>query len=222
MSEGAPLGVPFLFAAGYDQTMRLFAALRLPDEVSAYLAEWRRQIAPALPESQWRMVPSRLWHLTLAFYGEVKGGSVDDLAEQLAQCAAQAPLLSLQTAGFGVFPRPMRPRVCWIGVSELGGGRSMKRLAHCCRRAGHATVRQQQAGASPFRAHITIARSTAAVRPFDPERVMQLAQLPVIEWQAARLTLMQSILSSHGPDYRPLESFAFGVDASTAPVLKRS
>lgn len=194
--------------------MRLFAALTLPDEVIDGIFEWRSRIGPVLPEAQWRLVPSRLWHLTLAFYGEVAGREVDDLAEQLALCASQTPAMALQTTGCGVFPRPMRPRVFWVGVGDSAQERPLKRLAHCCRRTGHATVRQHQAGSTSFRAHITIARSTGAVKPFDPERMKLLVPVPEMEWQALRLTLVQSILRPQGPEYRQLESFDFG-DEST-------
>jgi len=185
--------------------MRLFAGMALPDHVSDCLQDWCLEANVILSPLGWRPLPQHLWHLTLAFYGEVGANDADALSEQLAECAAQSPSLRLQTGHFGLFPHPMRPRVFWAGVEDAGHDKSLKRLAHCCRRAGHATVRKRSAKETAFRGHITLARAGKNVKPLDVESM--LPSVPELYWGADRFSLFQSILRQQGPQYRRLETY---------------
>jgi len=187
--------------------MRLFAALELPEDVVNALVMWWQEASVFLPSTDWRSVPPHLWHLTLAFYGDVGADDADDLSEQLSECAALSPSLCLQTGGFGVFPSPVHPRVFWAGVDAVGDDKLLKRLAHCCRRAGHATVRKRSAKEAAFRAHITLARARCQVKPLAGESLLKLPPVPEIQWSADHLSLFQSILRPEGPQYRRLEIF---------------
>jgi len=187
--------------------MRLFAALELPHHVVDALQTWWSEVFAFLPVTDWRCVPPHQWHLTLAFYGDVGANDVDDLSEQLSECAALSRLLHLQTGGFGVFPRPARPRVFWAGVEACGGDKSLKRLAHCCRRAGHATVRKRSAREAAFHGHITLARARGQVKALNAGSMALLPPVPELHWHADRINLFQSILRPEGPQYRRLETF---------------
>ncbi len=192
--------------------MRLFAALEISEDVRSGLADWWLDARPWLADDCWRDVRSHLWHVTLAFYGEVGGCEADDLAEELAECARRAPVLRLGVNGFGVFPSLLRPKVFWAGVDDLGDGGDLKHLARCCRRAGHATVRKHVAGEAPFRGHITVARWQGRGRPRAQPWRDGMPAPPGLVWQGGRLCLFQSILRPEGPQYRRLEAFACGGD----------
>jgi len=192
--------------------MRLFAALELPNHVVDRLQAWWLEASAVLSPADWRAVPPHLWHLTLAFYGEFSAGEADNLSEQLSDCAALAPLIHLQTGDFGVFPHLRRPRVFWAGANDIGEENALKRLARCCRRAGHATVRKQSAGEAAFRAHITLARSRfygdkAGVKAIGATEMQALPPVPGIDWCADCMCLFQSVLRPEGPQYRRLEIF---------------
>ena len=187
--------------------MRLFAAIELPDDVVDELNQWWQAAQRCLKPSDWRPVSPHLWHLTLAFYGDVDGYDADDLAEALLQSAAENPALLLHSEACGFFPRPARPRVFWAGVSDADHGKSLKRLSHCCRHAGHATVRRRSARESAFRGHITVARSRGYPAPLTPADIELMPEVPTINWCADRLSLFQSILQPDGPQYRRLETF---------------
>lgn len=122
--------------------MRLFAALEVPPPVEAGLGDWWIAARARFDPQHWRAVKPSRWHLTLAFYGEVGGREVDELAESLAACAADSPPLALCCRGYGLFPRPQRPQVFWAGVEDVATDASIKHLARCCRQAGHVTVRR--------------------------------------------------------------------------------
>jgi len=193
--------------------MRLFAALELPDEIRDAMLDWWALAGSHLDASQWRDVSPHLWHVTLAFYGEVSGHDADDLAEQLAECAAATPALTLQCAGVGVFPDSMRPKVCWLGADEAGERQHLKHLARCCRHAGHVTVRKHSAREAPFRGHVTMARFQGQ-GPALPDRVCEaMPEPPLLTWRVNRLCLFQSILRPEGPQYRRLETFTLAAPA---------
>jgi len=190
--------------------MRLFAAIELSEDVSEGLQGWWAQASDMLTLAGWRPTPAHLWHLTLAFYGDVGADDADDLSEQLSECAAHSASLHLQTGRFGVFPRPAHPRVFWAGVDDVGHEKSLKRLAHCCRRAGHATVRKRSAREAAFRGHITVARASGSVTPLDDGRMQTMPPVPPVPklyWRADCFSLFQSILRPEGPQYRRLETF---------------
>jgi len=121
--------------------------------------------------------------------------------------AALIPLIHLQAGGFGVFPRPARPRVFWAGVVDVGEENALKRLARCCRRAGHATVRKRSSKEAAFRGHITLSRAGKQVKPLDVASM--LPSVPETDWYADRMCLFQSVLRPEGPQYRRLETFKF-------------
>ena len=190
--------------------MRLFAALELPEHVRRGVYEWWSDASEHLDRDLWRHLPVQQWHLTLAFYGDVAGEHVDDLAESLSLCAESSPALPLISEGCGVFPKPARANVFWIGVADAADPQQLKHLARCCRRAGHATVRGSGAREAAFRGHITLARARnrfTAMRSDCP--ALGLAG-PEIEWQAERLCLYESILRPEGAKYRRLETFDLG------------
>jgi len=212
--------------------MRVFAALEMPHDVAGEIEEWWREAAAYIEPDDWRHVPSRNWHVTLAFYGDVPGNVVDELAEALAECARggesgssqgwrysrelgrpvrKSAELSLKTGGFGAFPKLSKPRVLWAGVDDVDGSGALRKLARCCRQAGHATVRGHAAKEGPFKGHITLARANEHPDPVDPEAVAEMPPVPELTWQAGEIVLFQSILKPEGAQYRKLESFELGM-----------
>lgn len=196
--------------------MRLFAALDLSDDAREALAEWWLEASAYLEVTDWRDVPSRNWHLTLAFFGDVDGGDVAELADTLADCAANAGPLHLKLQGIGVFPGPERPRVFWAGVEEMGEANELKGLVRCCRHAGHATLRKREdrrgrGKESPFRGHVTLARAREPFAPMNFNILRRLPPLPEVEWQVETLGLYQSILNPEGARYHLLEEFELNI-----------
>jgi len=144
----------------------------------------------------------------------------DDLSEQLSECAALSASPYLQTCGFGMFPRIARPRVFWADVDAVGNDKSLKRLAHCCRRAGHATVRKHSAKEAAFRGHITLARARGQVKPLVGESMLKLPPMPKMQWSTDHLSLFQSILRPQGPQYRRLETFKLNLNSACASTCR--
>ncbi len=209
--------------------MRLFAALDTPYDIAEKIDAWWQEAATLLEPGDWRDVPMKNWHVTLAFYGDVVGSETDDLAEALGEyvrgTTKQQPgrfarrregeepgvsgPLRLKTNGFGAFPRLSRPRVLWAGVDDSDGSGRLREMARCCRRAGHATVRKSSAKVTPFKGHITLARGNEFTAPISVEMLAAMPPFPELEWEADSLVLYQSTLHPDGVKYRKLEEFNF-------------
>jgi RNA 2',3'-cyclic 3'-phosphodiesterase len=126
-------------------TLRLFAALPLPDDIRARLATLQRDV----PGAAWK--PPESFHLTLRFFGEINEAVARDLDDELG-AIEEAPFeLALRGAGsFGGH----EPRALWVGVET---GPALARLASRCERAA------RRAGLDPetrtFRPHVTLAHA---------------------------------------------------------------
>jgi len=187
--------------------MRLFAAIEMPESVTDEIAAWWQGACLHLPAGQWRDIPRKNWHLTLAFFANVPGQDMDVLAESLAVCAHDTAPIGLRLGDSGVFPRESRARLFWLGVEDARHAGSLKAFARCCRQAGRATFRKQTAKEAPFRGHITLARRRGSPGPLAAEMLAEIPRSPGAEWTADRLTLFQSELHRDGARYRILEEF---------------
>jgi RNA 2',3'-cyclic 3'-phosphodiesterase len=105
--------------------MRLFVSLPLPPEIQQHLDLAVHSVTELDPvpgvqggRPALRWVPEEQRHITLAFYGEVPDGAVDELTSDLRSAVAGFPPLRLQLRGAGVFSR----QTLWIGVHEEARG----------------------------------------------------------------------------------------------------
>ncbi|MDX8402234.1 MAG: RNA 2',3'-cyclic phosphodiesterase [Mariprofundaceae bacterium] len=192
-------------------SQRLFAALDCAAARDA-IADWWAQASLHLDFGCWREIPVDNWHCTLAFYGEVAERDIDNLCDALADCASRAQPLALQLDGFGLFPSAARPRVFWIGVSgaDAASTRALARLARCCVRAGHATLRNRMPARSRFTGHVTLARSRGDAASHALDRWSEMPQPPSFVWNESRLQLYRSRLAPEGARYQVLEEYRLG------------
>lgn len=104
--------------------MRLFVAVRLPEEIKAHLQEpWER--LQALKEVHW--IPLESLHITLKFLGSVDQARVPLLVDKLDAVAEECSLFSIYCESPGVFPSAQRPRIFWTGIQ--GDRARLERLA---------------------------------------------------------------------------------------------
>ena len=116
--------------------MRLFVAVVPPaaarDELEAAAAPLR----PGRPDLRW--TSREVWHVTLAFLGEVEDVAAVRLMARLERAARRHASLRLSFAGAAAFPGAARARVLWTGLR--GDYRALAGLAAsvaaAARRAG--------------------------------------------------------------------------------------
>ena len=186
--------------------MRLFIALAPPaaalDHLDAAFALYR----PARADLRW--TKRELWHVTLAFLGEVREESLVKLEPRLERAARRHRAFALSVSGAGAFPNPARANVLWSGLA--GDRRALAELAATVSAAA------RRAGAAPpdagrrFRPHLTMARCRmpADVRPI----VTALAGYLGPSWNAEAIYLIRSHLGGSaepgdGPRYETLGSW---------------
>ncbi|SCK07312.1 2'-5' RNA ligase family protein [Streptomyces sp. WMMB 322] len=208
--------------------MRLFTALLPPDRVldaSGQLADKVAELRSMDGGGQLRWTERANWHITLAFYGEVGGGQLDELHERLSRAARRGRPLGLRIAGGGHFGH----RALWAavtgapsgaeapaaagGAGHRPGGEGVRMLAAATaaagRRVGLGTDEPRR-----FRAHLTLARARS--RPFDMKAyTAALDEYAGEPWTAGELALVRSNLPESGvqgeqPRYEQIAAWPLG------------
>ena len=180
--------------------MRVFAAIRLPENVRDHLAGALEMVAPPYA-SRHPWSPSQNWHITLAFYGERSPGVAEELTAGLRAAARQTAPFELALAGAGVF----RHEVCWVGVHDPAD--ALGPLADKLRQS-YATADQHTRN----RFHVTVAR---AGRRTGLDRAMSaLSVYRGPAWTVDAITCYQSELGAGvegHPRYTPLAEARLGL-----------
>jgi RNA 2',3'-cyclic 3'-phosphodiesterase len=194
--------------------VRLFVALAPSaaalDDLDAAFAPYR----PARADLRW--TKRELWHVTLAFLGEVAEEALGRLEPRLERGARRHRAFPLNVSGAGAFPNPAKANVLWSGLA--GDRRALAELA--------ATVSAgaRRAGAAPpdagrrFRPHLTMARCRmpADVRPI----VTALDGYQGPSWNAEAIYLIRSHLGA-SPHYETLGSWPLLARPDTGDGVRR-
>ncbi|MFC6086111.1 RNA 2',3'-cyclic phosphodiesterase [Sphaerisporangium aureirubrum] len=179
--------------------MRLFVALSPPREALAEVAGAVRSVGDRWPELRW--IAPELWHVTLAFLGEVPERALPSLTTRLARAAGRYPPMTLAFAGAGAFPSATRANVLWCGVR--GGGTVLPKLAASLAAGAHrAGAREPER--RPYHPHLTLGR--ARTGPDVRELVESLASFEGTPWPADAVHLISSHLGPH-VRYEPVDAW---------------
>ena len=188
------------------ERLRLFIAVRLPDEVKRRIEHAQRQLRGAVGETAVRWTPPEQLHLTLRFMGNVDAAKLEDLQARLVQSCATTGPLRLQARGIGFFPVRGLPRVVWVGIEDPEG--KLPVLVSALERST-AAFSSEPAG-KKFTGHITLGR----VRTIGQGQARLLATEAATlgrgelgEWVAKEIDLMRSELSSTGAQHTRVATF---------------
>ena len=109
------------------------------------------QAAASADADELRWIDPQEWHLTLAFMGPTAEDEIPRLIEGLNDVAANHAPFAIPTGGLGAFPSRREVRILWYGLADRS--RRLAELAIAVRIAVDCET------ASPFRAHLTLARA---------------------------------------------------------------
>jgi RNA 2',3'-cyclic 3'-phosphodiesterase len=140
-------------------SLRLFAALDLPDDVAARVMA----LMKGVPGAKWR--PRENLHITLRFFDEVTEPVADDLDVALSSIADAAAPFELQLKGAGSFGGA-DPHALWIGVADSP---ALTKLAADCERAARRSG--LKAESLKYKPHVTVAYLNGA--PLDRVQVFE-------------------------------------------------
>ena len=187
-----------------DQTRgtqwRMFCAFELPESLRVRIKEHSQLVREVAPEASASWSRPENIHLTLKFFGNVDQAKVAIVSDALARVAKESAPIRITVGGTGVFPRPSRAQVLWIGIDDRTGALAelQTRVEDECTREGFPKEDRV------FRPHLTIAR----IR--DPHNANRLAEAHLrLEFAAVELVfdellLFRSELSPKGSKYTPI------------------
>lgn len=179
--------------------MKLFVALVPPDEALTSLQGAVDEVAGSWPRLRW--TSTEAWHITLCFLGHIDEAVVPAISGRLARVAARHGAVQLSVRGAGAFSRPAAARVVWAGVD--GSREELRRLADSVSAAArHSGIEVED---RPFRAHLTLARSSESVDMRELVQVLSGYVGPT--WTADELHLVRSHPGPR-PRYETLSSWA--------------
>ena len=177
--------------------MRLFVGLAPPAAVLDNLDAACAPLRSGREDLRW--TSRELWHITLAFLGEVGEESLSRLLPRLERAARRHLTFGLSLAGAGAFPSPARANVLWGGLS--GDRKALGELAMSV------SAGARRAGAPPpdegrrYRPHVTLARCRV---PADVRSVVAaLSGYQGPAWAVEEIFLIRSTLGGH-PRYETL------------------
>lgn len=170
--------------------MRLFAAIRLPQEILSAVAKAAMPLDGALGA---RVLPQGSWHITLKFMGEMPDAKIEEIASALSSIKFSPFGISL--SGAGAFPSKGIPRAIWIGGESQGAGELALKIEDALKFLG--LPREH------FTLHLTVARSKGVA---DIEDFLKTGE--VCSFEARSFALMKSSLTPAGATYEVLREFA--------------
>ena len=188
---------------------RMFCAVELPDQVRKQLEEHILKLRKAVPDAaaSWSRVENI--HLTLKFLGNVAVDRIPAISAAASRAVTEISSFPISIGNTGVFPRPSRAQVLWIGVSDPSGKLSalQERLEN--EYATEGFPKEDRA----YRPHLTIAR----IRKHEGARRLADTHLqmdfPATNIELNELIVFRSELSPKGSRYTPI---------STHPIRKHS
>ena len=188
------------------ETWRVFCAVELPDAVRARLQKHITRLREVVPDvaASWTRVESI--HLTLKFFGNVAVEQIPKISGAAARAIKPFDSFEIEIGGTGVFPKPSRAQVLWIGVSDPSGKllEMQRGLENEFAKAGF--PKEDRA----FKPHLTLAR----IRKPDGARRLADAHLKMdFDPQAIslkELIVFRSELSSKGSRYTAISRHNLG------------
>jgi 2'-5' RNA ligase len=181
--------------------MRVFIALNVPEEIKEQALQVKEELAQFKPDIKW--VEHENYHITLKFLGEVNS-QLDLIKTKLGQAAQACPTFKLINSEIGFFPGRSRPRIIWMGVKgEMEKAYFLgERVDTYLSELGFETERKRSF-------HLTLGRIRSE-REIDKVLVQTgiiNPRLKKYSFAISEFTLMESRLSSAGPEYSVLEKY---------------
>ncbi|WP_435005681.1 RNA 2',3'-cyclic phosphodiesterase [Tundrisphaera lichenicola] len=180
---------------------RTFIALPIPTVQRTRLGRLQGLIAPEIPNAHW--VEPSLFHLTLAFLGDVPDVDLARLCKAVSEASSEFDPITLNLQSLGAFPNPERPRVVWVGIP----GPDLDALTNLQEAVAGAAA---EAGYPPdddrFHPHVTLGR----IKSKRGQEIEISRLIPHYRsWAAGLFTSSEvvvyaSTLTPEGPSYMPL------------------
>lgn len=178
--------------------IRLFVALKIPDEIKTYLLDKCREISNKDKFYRWE-TPDKL-HLTIKFIGEVDEQIVDSISQEL-DFIKDYKTLELQLTKFGFFFRDRLPRILWAGLES---GESIYKLVEELN--SRLSIFSIPVERKKFKPHLTLLRIKKHPGNEFINRFNEF-KLENLNFKSNEIVLMKSELSRAGARYTEIKKY---------------
>ena len=175
----------------------MFCAFELPEPLRSRIDQHSKKVREAVPEAAASWSRPENIHLTMKFFGNVEPAQVPVISAAATRVVQEFSPLEIQVGKTGVFPRPSRPQVLWIGIEDASATllKLQQHLEDEFAREGF--PKENRA----FHPHLTIARIR---RPQAADRLAQIhlgSEFSAVALRLEDLILFRSELSPKGSKY---------------------
>jgi 2'-5' RNA ligase len=189
--------------------VRAFVSIDLPSEVLQCLEDVRLNLTQDLGKAPIRWVPVKNIHITLKFLGDVSESNIDMLTDILASTAGGIKPFEISIGGLGVYPKPHRPRIIWVGVEAPPELMVAQRSIEAeMARLGYAPEKR------PFSPHLTLGRVSRDSTNHDVRKIADVLKSHTVGYlgsaRVKELKLYRSDLRPSGAVYSCLFSAPLG------------
>lgn len=178
--------------------IRTFIALEIPNHVLDEIIKVRDNLLSDAVKLKWES--KEKLHVTLKYLGDTDQNNVGEIFSSLNSVAVNFSKFNLELDRFGFFKSNGIPRILWAGLKEnLELEKFVKEIDILCYEFGFEKEKRK------FKPHITMLRIKNEniikdVFAFDNYK------LPDIKFKGEMIILFQSILTSGGSIYKPIQS----------------
>ena len=172
----------------------------LRGQLGAAAAPLRATVSADADDLRW--IDPAAWHLTLAFLGPTASREVPRLIDALGRVASDHAPFAIPTGGLGAFPSRREVRILWFGLADRS--RRLAELAVAVRTAVGCET------ASPFRAHLTLARAHGDRGVTVPDATWRVP-MPASQMPVEELVLYRSHTARGPARYEILASAPLGI-----------
>lgn len=97
--------------------VRTFISIDLPEAIKNRLDSLQKTLREIEAQVSWTK-PSNI-HLTLKFLGSVEASRIESISKAVGVAAREIRPFEIEISGSGCFPSPQKPRVLWVGFSNV-------------------------------------------------------------------------------------------------------
>ncbi|QGT99640.1 2'-5' RNA ligase [Candidatus Syntrophocurvum alkaliphilum] len=183
--------------------MRTFISIPIPKTVKDYVSKVKTELNTVEPDVKW--VEYENYHLTVKFLGNINENQLKEIKHNLVIVGENCPNFDLILDRIGFFPNHIRPRVVWIGLKgELDKASFLtNRVDAYLGNLGFETERNHHF-------HLTLGRirSEDNKQEFMKKCNAMQNNIKKLRFSINEFKLMESKLSSNGPQYSELGRFS--------------
>lgn len=188
-----------------EDRIRTFIAIEIPTDIRQKIGEFQRRLMGRIGGVSWVKIGNI--HLTIKFLGDVQISSLQSVKKILEEETRGVSPFKMKVQGFGAFPSIERPRILWIGTTQIEGNSFHLFKRRCDERLLKLGFEKED---RPYRPHLTIGRCRGSRPSIDPVLLDHLED-DFGTFTVKEVILFKSLLTPQGAIYTELFKSPFSL-----------